>query len=227
MTFTRSNFRGRPVSLAAGPAAVLLLSLAAVVSEPVLLVAVLPAGVAGLYDDIRGDGSARGLAGHLRAVLSGRLTSGAVKVLVVGLAGLAFGLVWSGLSARGAVAAVLVAGTANLVNLFDLRPGRALKVVVVGSLPLLGVTFGRLLLLVALVLLPADLRERTMLGDAGANAFGAALGGCAATAAPVRVAAGVALVVVALNLVSERVSFSRVIDALPPLRWADRLGRLA
>ncbi len=33
-------------------------------------------------------------------------------------------------------------------------------------------------------------------------------------------------VVVGLNLLSEKVSFSRVIDATPALRWFDRLGSL-
>ena len=32
------------------------------------------------------------------------------------------------------------------------------------------------------------------------------------------------LVLLALNVAAELVSFSRVIDAVPPLRWFDRLG---
>jgi UDP-N-acetylmuramyl pentapeptide phosphotransferase/UDP-N-acetylglucosamine-1-phosphate transferase len=74
-------------------------------------------------------------------------------------------------------------------------------------------------------LLPADLGERLMLGDAGANVLGAALGlGVVLACAPVT--RTVVLVVVALlNVASERVSFSRVIGAVPPLRVADRFGR--
>ena len=60
MTFTRPNFRGRTVSLLAGPLAVLLLATAtAVARRPALLAAVLLAGLAGLYDDLRGDATAR------------------------------------------------------------------------------------------------------------------------------------------------------------------------
>ena len=33
------------------------------------------------------------------------------------------------------------------------------------------------------------------------------------------------VVLIALNLLSEVVSFSRVIERVPPLRWFDRLGR--
>ena len=66
-----------------------------------------------------------------------------------------------------------------------------------------------------------------MLGDTGANALGAAvgLGAVLTLGRPARL--GVLIALVALNVASERVSFSRVIDATPPLRWFDRLGRRA
>ena len=71
----------------------------------------------------------------------------------------------------------------NLFNLLDLRPGRAGKafvafgaVLTIGSwnthsLEALGLFIGP-----ALVLLPYDLRERAMLGDAGSNVLGALAG---------------------------------------------------
>src|SRR5438270_804247 len=74
----------------------------------------------------------------------------------------------------------------------------------------------------AIALLPEDLRERAMLGDTGANVMGGALGlGVVAACSPgVRI--GALVVVAALNVLSELVSFSRVIEAVPPLRAADR-----
>jgi len=76
-------------------------------------------------------------------------------------------------------------------------------------------------------LLPADLGERRMLGDTGANLLGAVLGLAVVleTSRPVRT--GVLLALVLLNLASERVSFTKVIDATPGLRHLDRLGRRA
>src|SRR5690625_7407082 len=64
-----------------------------------------------------------------------------------------------------------------------------------------------------------------MLGDAGANVLGAAVGTAAArsTAPPARL--GMLALVVALNLASETVSFSTVIERTPVLRALDRLGR--
>jgi UDP-N-acetylmuramyl pentapeptide phosphotransferase/UDP-N-acetylglucosamine-1-phosphate transferase len=229
----RTNFRGRSVDILGGPAAVtaVLAGLVRGESHPLApAVATVGAGLLGLYDDLTGTTHARGLHGHLAALRSGVVTSGQVKL--VGLA--ATGAVTS-LSGRRPMPAipldtVLVAGTANLVNLLDLRPGRALKVslavaaVLVAGDDSSGV--GPSCLGAAVALLPGDLREEHMLGDCGANALGAALGWGLATRSPVprRLAAAV---VVALNLVSEKVSFSRVIDEHPLLAAVDRWGRMA
>ncbi len=64
-----------------------------------------------------------------------------------------------------------------------------------------------------------------MLGDAGSNVLGAVLGlGVVAACGPG--ARDVALVAVAgLNVAGELVSFSRVIDAVGPLRALDQAGR--
>ena len=121
--------------------------------------------------------------------------------------------------------------TANLVNLLDLRPGRAAKVV--GLVAAVGVMaaaaparppFAALLGATAAVL-PDDLAERSMLGDAGANGLGILLGlaGVRATRVPVRL--GLFAVVAVLTAASERVSFTAVIDRTPPLGWLDGLGR--
>jgi hypothetical protein len=122
----------------------------------------------------------------------------------------------------------LVAGTANLVNLLDLRPGRAAKAAVLAAAAGLGGPSGALVagpLGASLAVLPADLGEQVMLGDCGANAVGALLG-LRLAAVPRRPArAGALATVVGLTLASERVSFTRVIDATPVLRELDRLGR--
>lgn len=221
----RSNFRGNAVSLVAGPVAIGVLVLGGLASAP-FVVAVALAGIAGLYDDLRGDDSARGLGGHLRALAHGSVTTGAVKVLVVGFAGVIAALLLSGASARALADAALIAGLANLLNLFDLRPGRALKVALLVTLPVV-TPLAYLVAGTAAGLLPGDLRERTMLGDAGANALGAGAGVALAARLPAWAVLVAVLVVVALTLASERVSFSAVIERVPALRWADRLGRTA
>jgi hypothetical protein len=77
----------------------------------------------------------------------------------------------------------------------------------------------------ALALLREDLGERAMLGDAGANALGAMLGVAAAASLgrPARIA--VLAGITGLTAASEVVSFTKVIERTPPLRWLDMLGR--
>jgi UDP-GlcNAc:undecaprenyl-phosphate/decaprenyl-phosphate GlcNAc-1-phosphate transferase len=193
-----------------------------------LVVAVL--GVAGRFDDLRGDEAERGFGGHLRAAARGRLTGGLVKILAGVAAGLGAGAIaFEGVAILAAGA--LVALTANLFNLLDRAPGRAAKywLLVVAPLMLLGEAGFTLaaagMLGAVLVCLPVDLGETAMLGDAGSNSMGglAGLGLAAAFHGPERLA--VLVVVLALNLASERWSFSQVIEAVAPLRALDRLGR--
>ena len=74
-------------------------------------------------------------------------------------------------------------------------------------------------------LLGDDLRERMMLGDTGANAFGGVLGlAVVLQCAPATRNAALGLVLF-LTIASEFVSFSRVIERVPPLRAFDHLGR--
>ncbi len=213
------------------------------------LLAALVAGAAGRYDDLAGERpgerTAKGLRGHAAALRRGQVTGGVVKAAAVGSAAAVAGWLLADADADSAatrpagalldiaVRAGVVAGTANLVNLLDLRPGRALKAVLVAGAPLvLGRGSGGGLVAgpagVALALLPGDLAERRMLGDAGANALGAVLGvGWAAgggRASPGRRIVGL-VVLAAVTAASEVVSFSRVIDATPVLRGLDRIGR--
>jgi UDP-N-acetylmuramyl pentapeptide phosphotransferase/UDP-N-acetylglucosamine-1-phosphate transferase len=250
--FERQNFRGRSLPTAAGVVVVL----AVLLLDAVLAVAVgagyepaagtvagfrlatvvaLGFGLLGLLDDLGGVGQSGGFTGHLKALAAGRLTTGGIKLFGGAAVALVVVSTWTPDPGLGRLLAdaALVALAANLGNLFDRAPGRTIKVTLVAFLVLvLAVGAQRELAGVALAvgagagLLTADLRERLMLGDAGANVLGAVLGlGVVLTCSPgVRTAA---LVLVALlNLASEWVSFSRVIAAAPPLRAADRWGRL-
>ena len=65
-----------------------------------------------------------------------------------------------------------------------------------------------------------------MLGDGGANLLGFTIGlGLYLVLPDWGVVVGAAAAV-AINAVAETVTLSRVIDAVPPLRWFDGLGRL-
>jgi hypothetical protein len=243
--WTRTNHRGEPVTLLEGPA-VAAGSIAGVLAQCFLDRAVLDRGLAGpgrgraaaiavagggaaafgAYDDLAGSGDRRGFRGHLGALRHGEVTTGAVKLGGIGATGLISAALAGGSPADVIVNAGLVAGGANLVNLFDLRPGRAVKVAVVSGalLGAAGQAGVAAPLGAALALLPEDLGERAMLGDAGANALGAMLGAAAAgLPRPARIAllAGIA----GLTAASEKVSFTKVIERTPVLYRLDMLGR--
>jgi hypothetical protein len=257
-TWTRVNHRGEPVTLLEGPAVAAGAVLAQILcserarssarnawalvaagqrddpdSGAGLALALAGAGAFGfgVYDDLAGSGKRRGLRGHLGALANGEVTTGAVKLGGLGATGLASALLLGGEPADVAVNAGLVAGGANLLNLFDLRPGRAIKVATLSAALITaggaerGAHAVAAPLGAALALLPDDLGERAMLGDAGANALGAMLGGAAAVSLPRSARIALLAGIVALTGASEKVSFTKVIEAVPPLRWLDMLGR--
>jgi UDP-N-acetylmuramyl pentapeptide phosphotransferase/UDP-N-acetylglucosamine-1-phosphate transferase len=256
----RTNFHGRTVSLTGGPALATAATATAALgagSPRVAAAAILAGGVSGavgLYDDIVGvrpdQKASKGFRGHLGALRAGRLTSGMVKIAGVGAA--AFGaaaLLEADTPCYGRVGRVanvilgtgVIAGTANLLNLLDLRPGRALKVgaaLAAGHLasapfvpggaersgdPHAGLVAGPLG--AAIGLLPADLDEEIMLGDTGANAYGALIGLAATARFGIGGRAALLAGLAALTAASEKVSFTKVIEATPVLRELDALGR--
>ncbi|GIF70105.1 hypothetical protein Ais01nite_81400 [Asanoa ishikariensis] len=242
----RTNFRGHQVTLAAGPALAVGAATSAAAgagSAPAAgaaLVAGLGSGAVGFYDDLVGgrpEHQAKGFKGHLGALRDGRVTSGLVKIAGVGAAALAASALLAadrpgrgrlGTAVDVALGAGVIAGTANLFNLLDLRPGRAIKAGALVAAPLAagparGLVAGPLG--AAAGILPDDLGEEVMLGDAGANAFGALLGvALAARTGPVGRAALLAGLA-GLTAASERVSFTQVIARTPVLREIDALGR--
>jgi len=240
----RTNHRGETVSLTSGPVLAVAATAAAAAGAPkglrtAAVVAGLGAGAVGFYDDIVGarpdQRRDKGFRGHLGALREGRVSAGLVKVAGIGLAGLVAGrAVTRGRGARGVADALLaggvIAGTANLINLLDLRPGRALKAGLLLGTPLVAGRAGGIVagpVGAAAALLPEDLDERTMLGDSGANALGALLGLGIAASTGTKGRAAVFAGLVALTAASEKVSFTKVIERTPVLRELDALGRRA
>ncbi|WP_018155665.1 hypothetical protein [Demetria terragena] len=226
-TWERTNHAGRTVSLAEGPA-VVCGTAAAIIGSPPAGCAAVASGGLGMLDDLLGTTESKGLRGHLRALRAGDLTTGAVKV--VGLA--AVGLMSAAaidrrMTPSTLAAGAVIAGSANLINLFDLRPGRALKVGLVLSGPILvGGDFAEGVLVgTCLAALPEDVAAQQMMGDTGANAVGALLGAVLVERVGWRGRTAALALITGLTLASERVSFSRVIAGNTYLRRFDEWGR--
>jgi glucosyl-3-phosphoglycerate synthase len=160
----------------------------------------------GLADDLW-SGPERGLRAHLGR---GR-TTGVLKLVGIPAVGL--------LATRKVSGALLVGLAANFLNQLDTRPGRALKAYLAAAIPL-DAPVG-----IAVLLLPYDLREMAMLGDAGSNALGALLGLNSVKRFTGRgqwVAIGA---LAGLTLLGERKSIGAWIERTPGVAWIDRLGR--
>jgi UDP-GlcNAc:undecaprenyl-phosphate/decaprenyl-phosphate GlcNAc-1-phosphate transferase len=210
----------------------------------ILLILVLGMSLVGFLDDVAGDRSVRGFAGHFTEALHGRFTTGFFKALIGFLVAL---VVTSGLFrilhplwkyyGKWFLSAAIVALAANLFNLLDLRPGRALKL----YFPLMLLTAGLALrfgylrygyilpavpvIAAALVLFPGDLKEKHMLGDAGSNVLGAVVGLGLVMEVNVWWQIGILVFLVFLTVLSEKFSFSRAIEGNRVLNWLDELGR--
>lgn len=237
--FAAPNHRGVPTPRTLG----ILLAGSGAVSAVVVTQAIgaAPGGVAGaasllvvfavgFLDDLAPEGP-RGLRGHLRALLEGRITTGVLKAVVIG----ACAVITATLLPLGPAATLagvpLLAGSANLGNALDVRPGRALKVFLpillwglVGIRPGLHPALPGLAL-AALPALRRDLAERDMLGDGGANLLGYAGGLVLLLALPEGLVLVVAAAIVALNLVAESVGLSTLIARSRALTTLDRIGR--
>lgn len=246
--FARTNFRGRTVATAAGVVIVVAVvgaegarqvldrltdspSAPVAAARTATVIAALGFGFLGLFDDLAGSDD-RGFRGHLRALLGARLTTGGLKLFGGAIVAVTSAGLLSAAAGRVLLDGAVIALAANLGNLFDRAPGRTTKVGLI-AFATIAVASGApaelggpaVVIGAAAALLWPDLRERVMLGDAGANVVGAAVG-LALVVTTAGVATWVVLaVLVALNAASEVVSFSRFIDRVPPLRAVDRLGR--
>jgi UDP-GlcNAc:undecaprenyl-phosphate/decaprenyl-phosphate GlcNAc-1-phosphate transferase len=245
----RENFRGRMLPCPFG----LLISVAALIAlialaplqqlaatrtlypETFLVLGyVLGVAFLGLLDDTFGQtlaGAPRGLRAHGRAALGGRLSTGTLKA--AGTTGLALYTLSTRSLPTGRwllESAVLVLAT-HVFNLLDLRPGRAIKALVLLGLGLTIAAGTRALYSLGLFAGPAliagvyDLRERALLGDTGASVLGALAGLWLVLCLSTLGQAITLAALLAISLYGEFRSLSTAIERLPLLRHLDSLGR--
>jgi UDP-N-acetylmuramyl pentapeptide phosphotransferase/UDP-N-acetylglucosamine-1-phosphate transferase len=196
------------------------------------LVFLLGVGCLGLIDDLAG-GEPRGLRGHGLAFVRGELSTGAIKAVgTVALA--AYAVAGEGTSGAELLLDVLVlALSAHLGNLLDTRPGRPEKAVgLIGA----GICLGSWSLsplepIAPLVPTMANcawltLRERAMLGDAGASLIGGMIGILLVTTLSIPWTLPVLAGLIAISLYGELRSISFAIGRIPLLERLDSLGRV-
>ncbi|MDO5034385.1 MAG: hypothetical protein Q4E01_03260 [Actinomycetaceae bacterium] len=236
-SLVRENHRGETVSLSEGVGVATSLIGSAVARQDFAAAAAIAAtGNAGLaddLDDVRDDHiEAKGLRGHFEALRSGNVTTGTVKMVSIGSAAAGYALIHGKKYDRGmydwVIDSIIIAGSANVINLFDLRPGRALKVAAACSMLAsagrvsprsLGATVGTIV-----GAAPTDFAGKTMLGDVGANTLGMQVGMLAATPTSKLFRTAMALATLSVIAAGEVTSFSKVIDESELLSKLDQLG---
>lgn len=244
----RPNYRRRPLPFPFGVLVVLAALAALLVLAPLqraedvlhpetgaIVLYVLGVAFLGVLDDTLGQtlaGAPRGWRGHSRALAAGRVSTGVIKAAGTGgLALYATSLLHSQPVGRWLLASAVLALSTHAFNLLDLRPGRTLKALAVLGAALTLAAGTRALYALGLFLGPAlvaglyDLRERSLLGDTGASAFGALAGlwlVLTLSSAGQTVALGL---LIAISLFGELRSISALIERLPLLGHLDSLGR--
>lgn len=189
-------------------------------------------GLTGLLDDICGDKQAQGFKGHFRSLINGKLTTGIFKIIITISVSI---LVLFELEIYNFFEIIINAGIiilmTNLLNLLDLRPARSIKAFIGISILLISLksyyAVYFLPIFIALIFyLPYELKAKVMLGDSGANLLGTILGfNTVMVLDSLFLKFIVFLSLLFLNLVSEKYSFSSIIEKNVILNWIDKLGR--
>lgn len=237
----RKNYRGQDIPVSAGisfPFTVMIITTGYIMfkwyDETYLLfmLGLMAVSLLGFIDDMLGQRDTLGFRGHFAALFQGRLTTGGLKALGGGFIALFIALHFSGTWIDIAVNTLLMALFTNMLNLMDLRPGRAIKAYLVfltvviilaaGAVPWLMITP---LLGAVLAYFPWDLRARAMMGDAGSNVLGLALGMLTVQSLGMSGRAGILLFLIIVHIYTEKYSLTATIEKVGFLRKIDNLGR--
>lgn len=196
-----------------------------------LLIGILTMGFVGLLDDLTGDTEVKGLKGHISSFFKGSLTTGFIKASVGFFISLILAIYISENIINTIINTFIIALSINTLNLFDLRPGRALKVFnFIGLLLLLVSNFYNWyiltsMLVITMVYFKYDIKAEAMMGDVGSNVLGLSLGYYCALSQGLYMRIGYLMVLIVLHLVAEKVSISKIIENNKYLNYIDQLGR--
>ena len=196
-----------------------------------LLFASISMSFVGIIDDSLGNRGVTGLLGHFKALFKGTLTTGAFKALLGGFVGLTIAVTISKSIPNIIVATLVVALSTNMMNLFDLRPGRAIKVYTILAI-IIFIASAKFQREVMMLILPAvlayfyfDLRALTMMGDAGSNVLGVSLGVFIVSSFGLAVQVVCLILLVLIHILTEKFSLTKIIENNKFSNYLDRLGR--
>ncbi len=186
---------------------------------------------AGIIDDTIGNRDVSGLKGHFKSLFKGKLTTGGFKALFGGFVGLIISVSISKNIIDIIINTLIIALSTNLMNLFDLRPGRAIKVYLVIMITIF-ITLTGYIKILPLIILPNvlayfnfDLKAKAMMGDTGSNVLGISIGILMAFGYTLNVRIGWLVFLVLIHVLTEKFSLTKIIEKNKVLNFIDRLGR--
>lgn len=189
-------------------------------------------GLIGIIDDLIGESTVKGFKGHIKSLFQGKLTTGGLKALVGFLSSIIFSLLISSNYIDMLINIFLIPLFINLINLFDLRPGRAGKAFLTLSIVLLitaSISKYNFIIYsaigIVIVYMKYDLKAKSMLGDIGSNSLGATLGMYCVLTNDISIKVIYLIVLILLHIIAEFYSFSKIIDKYKILKYLDNLGR--
>lgn len=197
----------------------------------VLLFAVIAMSFAGIIDDSIGNRNVTGLKGHFKSLFKGKLTTGAFKALLGGFVGLAIAVVYSKSPIEIIISSLLLALSTNFMNLLDLRPGRAIKVylflsiIIFTFVPAFNKEVMMLIVPAVIAYFYTDLKAYSMMGDAGSNVLGVSLGVFVVSSFGFYVQLIYCLLLIAIHIITEKYSLTKIIEKNKFLDYVDKLGR--
>lgn len=237
----RKNYQGIDIPVSAGltfPLAMMLIFLVYIllgqgsVNFPFFLLGMMVISFLGFIDDMLGQRDTLGFKGHFGALFKGRLTTGGLKALGGGFVAFFIAVTLGGAWWNVVLNTLLMALFTNMMNLLDLRPGRAIKgylffLILITAVAWTKVDYWLLAPLLGAVLcyLPVDVKARAMMGDAGSNVLGLALGMYAAGWLSLPVRLGFLLFLLAMHIYTEKYSLTTTIENNKLLKAVDQLGR--
>lgn len=189
-------------------------------------------GMIGLLDDLIGDEKVKGFKGHIKSFFKGKLTTGAMKAGTGFLISFFVSIIISENLIEIIVNTFLIALFTNSINLFDLRPGRAIKVFLLISLIMLfsnEINEYNFILFsfygILFIYLPIDLKALAMMGDIGSNVLGMTLGVYCVFTHNIIVKSIYLFILLLIHIMAEKISFSKIIENNKVLNFIDQLGR--
>ncbi|QUH26596.1 hypothetical protein [Serpentinicella alkaliphila] len=197
-----------------------------------ILIGILTMSFIGIIDDLIGNRDSLGFKGHIKSFFKSIVTTGFLKLLIGGLVAIFISLYYSSGLSELLINILLICLFTNLINLFDLRPGRAIKICLLLAiiLFLIGVPKDLEIILVSivgfcLVYLPQDIKALSMMGDVGSNPLGISLGIVTITSLEFYYKIVVLTLLVLLHLFAEKYSITKSIENNRILKFLDDLGR--